>query len=132
MSRCGRCGVDFDASPYITGAPCADCQFYEPPNEWLKLDYVKAVENSRRDRHIERLVKRRYSDSEIGEAIGMSGKGVASRRRALGITANVFTGDEKWRDPDAVKEAIGARMRGNSYKQGWGVGQKHGKKLEEN
>jgi hypothetical protein len=67
------------------------------------------------------------SDREIGEAVGLGHSTIQKRRVQLGLAGHAFTGDEKWKDPDVVRAAIGDRMRGNSYKQGWAPGQKHGR-----
>jgi hypothetical protein len=128
--ECWRCGVFFDPAPFITGAPCPDCQLDEPPYEWLPFDEAKRLEEDRQNRHIKRLWARRMSDSEIGDVVGLAKRTVRDRRLKLGLEAHVFTGDEKWRDPEAVREVVGARMRGKSYKQGWAPGQKHGRKEE--
>ena len=127
--ECWRCGVEFDPTPFLPGAPCRDCQdFEEPTNEWTRFDEVKEREADRLIRHVTRLWKRRYSDNEIAEALGTTRAVVVRVRRDEGLEAHVFKGDEKWKDPEAVREQIGARMRGNNYKQGWGKGQKHGPK----
>jgi hypothetical protein len=119
MVTCWRCGVDFDATAFLPAAPCPDCQLDEPMYEWVRFEDVKASEDARKRRHIERLYKRRYSDSEIAEAVGMSASHVNKIRRELGLPAHRFTGDEKWRDPEAVRAAISARKKGNHDKRGW-------------
>jgi transposase len=124
--QCWRCGVDFDPTPYLPGAPCADCQLDEPMYEWVKFDEVKRLEEERKARHIKRLWARRYSDYEIGQVVGMARATVRDHRYRLGLEAHTFTGDEKWKDPEAVRRQVGDRMRGNNFKQGWGPGQKHG------
>lgn len=113
LKTCWRCGVDFDPSPYIEGAPCPDCQLDDAPLEWLPLRDTMALYNERRDRLVTYFYKRRYSDVEIGAAIGMDATGVARVRRRLGFPAHKFTGDEKWRDPDKVRRESSQRMLGN-------------------
>ena len=122
--QCWRCGVDFDPTPFIPGAPCRDCQdFEEPTNEWTKFDEVAQREVDRKNRHVERLWKRRYSDGEIADALGISREVVRGVRKRLGLEAHVFKGDEKWKNPEEVRRKIGDRMRGQHYKQGWKKGE---------
>lgn len=119
ISRCWRCGIDFDVSTFIEGAPCPDCQFDDAPGTWLRFDDVRRAEAERADRFVAILHKKRYSDSEIGEATGLHKSTVQKIRTRLKIPAHKFTGDEKWRDRDAVLNTLAERMRGQNYKQGW-------------
>lgn len=121
--ECHRCGVDFDPAPFVPGAPCIDCQYEWPTDEFTRFDQVKEREEDRKNRHIKRLWGRRYSDNEIADALGLDRSSVRNRRIKLGLEAHTFTGDEKWRDPEAVKQKIGDRMRGQHYKQGWKKGE---------
>lgn len=119
VTNCWRCGVAFDASQFIEGAPCADCQLDEPENEWVKFGPWKQKGqksqqySERLERHIMRLHKRRYSDSEIGAAIGLTADAVAHWRRRHGVPAHSFMGDEKWRNPEKVLRDLSERMMGN-------------------
>jgi DNA invertase Pin-like site-specific DNA recombinase len=116
MVVCWRCGVDFDPTDYILGAPCSDCQLDYPDN-YLKLSVVVAQEAARRDKLIRELHFKRYSDSEIGEAIGMPRHRVQYWRGKLGLEAHQFKGDEKWRDPEKVREDLRKRMVENPIVQ---------------
>lgn len=117
MKNCWRCGVTFDATEFIEGAPCADCQLDEPEYEWVKFGSNKGQPaqqyRERLERHIMRLHKRRYSDTEIGEALGITASAVGHWRRRHGVPAHSFMGDEKWRDPQKVVADLRERMMGN-------------------
>lgn len=117
MKTCERCGVAFDATPYLPDAPCPDCQGYEPDGIWLKFDRLIPLVEQRRDDLIKRMYYKRASDREIGRALGMPWRTVGSVRRRLGIPGHQFSGDEKWGDPDAVRAAISERNRGKSNSQ---------------
>jgi hypothetical protein len=117
--------VDFDGSEFIDGSPCRDCQYEEPPGEWIRLDAAMAAYNERRERHLKRLYGMNYSDREIGEAVGMTEAGVRKWRERRGIAAHGFLGYEKWKDPEAYAEASRQRLLvDNPVKNRWLNGRK--------
>ena len=102
---CWRCGVVFDGADYIPGAPCPDCQL-DDPNEYRKFNIVKVAEADRLEYLIRQLHSERYSDREIGAALGMSMEKARRARVKIGLKAHEFTGTEKWGDHDAVLERM--------------------------
>jgi hypothetical protein len=117
LVKCYRCGVLFDPTDFILDAPCADCQLDFPDN-FLRIDVVRAREEERINVLVERFYALRMSDSEIGAAIGVGRTVVATRRTKLGLPAHTFMGDEKWRDPEKVRSDLAERMQGNTYRVG--------------
>lgn len=111
MVTCWRCGVDFNGDTYVAGAPCPDCQL-DVPGQWLKGWQVGhnvppgTPEYDERVRLITELHRQRKSDSEIAEALGISPTTVLRWRKRAGLPGHVFSFDEKWRDPEAAREAM--------------------------
>lgn len=104
LTRCYRCGVDFDATEYVLGAPCADCQ-EDVPGNWRK-GWPKGVRLtpevfSERAAQIKALYDKRMTDKEIAQALGISFS-TANRWRSdkLGLPAHDWFPDEHW-GPDA-------------------------------
>lgn len=84
---------------------------------WLKFDIIAKDIAERRELLIKQFYYKRMSDSEIAEALGLGKTTVGEVRRRLGLPGHQFSGDEKWRDPEAVRAQISERNKGMSNKQ---------------
>lgn len=117
MRECERCGIAFDGTPYLPDAPCYDCQGYDPDGVWLRFDLLSDRVQQRRNDLIKQLYYKRMSDSEIGDALGLVKSVVQRVRTKMGLPAHHFSGDEKWRDPAAVRAQISELNKGKSNAQ---------------
>lgn len=98
QKTCYRCGVEFDASDYIPGAPCVDCQEVYS-GEWRKFNVVKADEAERRLKLVGELYHKKYSDRQIREALGLTEPQVRASRKILGLPGHTdLGGTAKWDD----------------------------------
>lgn len=95
MQTCWRCGITFDTTDFLPGAPCADCQWDvdEPELGWLSPNGMK--KQMQRDYQEKRreLVKhyydQGYGDRQIGERLKMNVNTVGDvRRDELKLPAN--------------------------------------------
>ena len=62
---------------------------------------------------ITNLWKRRMSDAEIADALGISSRTVLRWRNKLNLEGHTFTGSEKWRDPEKTMADIRQRATDN-------------------
>lgn len=143
---CWRCGVDYDPTPFIAGAPCEDCQL-DVPGDWVaggtsgylaeeiaeidreiaRLKEVrKELEENRIkfvDSEITRMNKVGQLDSEIAKILGYKPATIAMRRRKLDLKAPYRPEKHLWKDTEAQK-AHAIRMVEKR------VGSTRGKKVE--
>jgi hypothetical protein len=85
---CWRCGVDYDASKYLLGAPCEDCQLDVPGNyvKYGKRGRLRAAELAERNEMVKLLHRQRLTDPEIAEALGYrSRQAIQAVRKRFGL-----------------------------------------------
>jgi hypothetical protein len=77
MITCWRCGVDFDGTEYLPGAPCEDCQYdvEEPEIGWLRPNGWKRLKEreyrAKRKELVRYFYDQGYADTQIAEKLGM-------------------------------------------------------------
>lgn len=106
MRECWRCGIEFDASDVLEGAPCPDCRLSLEPFEWRKLNVVAAEEELRRQALVKEMWEMRWPDNRIADSAGLTVRQVVTTRNKLGLAGHIFNGKELWGDEDAVLKKI--------------------------
>lgn len=104
LRTCWRCGVDFDPTPYIGDAPCADCQL-EVPGDWLIIKHsggrITAEEYEHRAKRIKELHQEGLLDPEIAERMGLARSTISTWRKKLGLSAHSRPEKHMWKNPQA-------------------------------
>lgn len=106
MCECWRCGIEFDASDVLQGAPCPDCRLSLEPFEWRKLNAVVEAEERRKIALVRAGWQERLPDAVIAENIGLNKHQVTYLRKKLGLEGHDFSGTQLWGDIDEVREKI--------------------------